>query len=116
MASSVRVIKDWRKYVKAVELDTTKILDQTAEEVKRAQWRTLVANIKDWSGNLALSLRIRTPNAKSRAIGPNQSIAPYAGYIEEGLGGFQGYHYVSNSTRAVQMQFMNLIKRSLERS
>lgn len=91
-------------------------LDKAAQENKQAQQRILVANTKNPTGNLFISIDIKGGKKGERRIGPNQGIAPYAIYVEEGTGSFLGYHYVRNSIRAMQQTFNNLIRRSLERS
>ena len=101
-------------YATKVQGNGEEVLDKAAEEVRRSQFSTLTSRVKDWTGNLGMSIRIRKSKGL-RAIGPNQSIAPYAGWIEDGgRGGFIGYHYVRSSIRKAQMSFLTALKASLK--
>ena len=117
MAFTLKVSKSLDSYITQVPTRQERVLDEAAIIVEKNQFRRLLTLVKNWTGNLGNSINT-VSSKRERRVGPNQSIAPYAGKIEDGYPydtAFTGYHYVRDSLRGVQLKFNNLIRRSLER-
>lgn len=119
MGFTIKQSVNLSKLADRIDRKNEKAIMEAAIEVKRAQQRTLVARVRNFSGILFNSIDIVKRGKNKIAIGPDLSMAPYAEWIEDGSpdqkGGFIGYFFVRNSTRAVQQKFNNLILRSIER-
>ncbi len=115
MGIKVKVTKSLDSYIKRTERRQQAAVVETARLVKNNQFRTLLINVKEWTGNLAGSISVFV--AKYEAlIGPNTAVADYAAKIEDGFPydtAFTGYHYVRNSLRQVQGKFISLIEKSI---
>lgn len=95
-----------------VERNGSAALDMAAQYVKNMQQEVIVTRVRNFTGNLFLSIDIESSGNK-RYIGPNMAQAPYALYIEEGRGSFGGYHFVRISAQKAQQRFENLVVRTI---
>ncbi len=104
-------------YGKKVDEKQERVVADTARMIKSSQFRTLLVNVKEWTGNLAGSIDIFIAG-KSAVIGPNTATAPYAQWIEDGTtrgnASFLGYHYVRDSIRKHQYIFFKRIHKSIK--
>ncbi len=104
------------KFFDTVEKKNQQAVSNTADEIANTQYAILLANVKQWTGNLANSITINLKK-NSAEIGPDFIKAPYAGWIEDGRGkisSFLGYHYMRDSIRKSQMTFIQRIKASFD--
>ena len=114
------VLKDFRNYDRKTKKAFRITMHRTSLQVKANQVRALVYKVKEWTGTLATSIKIKKRKWWHIEIGPTTKTAYYR-FIEEGghpygnpNANFNGYWYVRNSIRGVQADLKKRLQRDIE--